>query len=83
MPLAPAYEQQAVQAFPIGKNLFVGTASDEPCANRSVLHAAADTTVTFTFRDMATVSLSLPAGMDLGLTRDVAYVSSDAEIWLG
>jgi hypothetical protein len=83
MSLAPAYEEQAVQAFPISSNLFTGIASDETCANRSVLHAVEDGDITFTFRDSTTKVLSVIAGMDLGLTRDVISVTSTANIWLG
>jgi hypothetical protein len=83
MPLAPAYEEQAVQAFPISSNLFVGTATDETCANRSVLHATEDGDITFTFKDSTTKVLPVIAGMDLGLTRDVVSITSTADIWLG
>jgi hypothetical protein len=81
--MAPAYEEQAVQAFPVHSGMFVGIASDESCTNRSVLHCASDSDVTFTFKDATTITLSMIAGMDVGLTRDVVSLTSTGDVWIG
>jgi hypothetical protein len=80
--LAPAYEQQAVQAFPIHAETFMGTASDLSAAKKSVLHADQDCNVTFTFKTAGDKTFALLRGMDLGLTRDVQTITSDGIIWV-
>ena len=80
--LAPAYEQQAVQAFPVHANTFQGIASDLSAANMSVLHTTVDCNVTFTFKNTGSKTFELQAGMDLGLTRDVQTITSDGTIWV-
>jgi len=83
MPLAPAYESQAVQAFPISFLTKRGTLSNEDCRNRSVLHIVDDCTVIFTLQDDSTLSLDVLAGQDFGLTRDVKSLTSTSEVVIG
>ncbi len=76
--LAPTYEDSPVQAFPISLNTTIGTFTDEPCTNRSVLHCVADTDVAYTLIDDSVFSESLVAGEDRGLTRDVKSITTTA-----
>ncbi len=81
--LAPSYESEPVQAFPISLRTVQGTLTDESCSNRSVLHIDADCTVTFTFSDDTTLVRSCLLGEDYGLTRDVKSLTSDGAVILG
>ncbi len=77
--LAPAYESNPVQAFPISKLTVRGTLTDQTTVNRSTLRALAAGDVTYTFQDDTTYVESLVVGDDRGLTRDVKSVTSTME----
>ncbi len=83
MALAPSYESDSVQAFPIGLNTFQGIATDEHCRSRSVLHSIVDGDVTFTFTDDTTLIINTISGQDFGITRDVKSITSTASVLIG
>jgi len=74
--LAPAYEENPVQAFPISKLTVVGMFTNQSTANRSTLRAIEASSVTYTFDDNTTFTENLGAGEDRGLTRDIRTVTT-------
>jgi len=81
--LAPAYETDGVQAFPISLNTAKGTFTDEPCTNRSVIHCIEDGDIIYTFTDNSTLQEALIAGSDRGITRDVKSITTTTEFLIG
>jgi hypothetical protein len=80
--MAPAYEENPVQAFPIHAETFMGTASGVSCVNKSVIHCVEDGSVTFYFKTTGTKTFTVTAGMDFGITRDVTTIDSSNQVWI-
>ena len=73
---------QPIQAFPIQANTYVGTPTNFDVKGHNVLHASADTTVTFIFEGGAQKVIDIPAGMDVALGNGIIYITATAEVWI-
>jgi len=71
-----------IPAFPVSEDMFIGTASDEACANR-VVHFTADGTCTFKFKGGATKAVVGAKGFDVITSSNCESVTSTAAIMIG
>jgi hypothetical protein len=72
---------QLIQAFPVTSRTFSGVANNYT-AGGSVIHAAQDTDITFTFKDGTSLVLSAKQGMDFAIGDDVESITSTAQVWI-
>jgi hypothetical protein len=72
---------QLIQAFPVTSRTVKGIVNDYT-AGGSVIHAAEDGDITFTFKDGSSLVLTVTAGMDFAIGDDVASITSTAEVWI-
>ena len=80
--MARSNDGYSIQAFPIHKETFKGTATDLDCGNYSVVHALADVRITFKFNDTSKMDLDIDMveHMDFGITEDVKSITSTASV---
>ena len=71
---------QIVQAFPITERTFVGVANDYANGG-TVLHAAADGTITFNFANKS-IAIDVVAGQDVSLDPDIETITSTGTVWI-
>jgi len=80
MPMAPAYEANPVQAFPIHSRTFKGIAGNVLAVDMCVLHALESGTVTFHFKDGTSLDVDVGVNNDYGIGRDVESISSTGSV---
>jgi len=71
-----------IQAFPVSKSTFIGTAADTSCAS-SIVHFTAAGTCTFKFDDGTTKAVAGAAGFDVITSSDCVTVTSTAAVMIG
>ncbi len=67
-----------IQAVPVNRNTFIGTATNEPCSNK-VVHAEADGLLTFHF-ETGNKAITAIAGSDFAASEDCTGVTSIASV---
>ena len=72
---------EIIQAFPVHEGTFVGTANGYT-GSAKILHAAEDGDITFEFADGTSVALSVTAGQDLAVDRDIQSITSTGTVWI-
>jgi len=71
---------EVLQVHPIHKGTFQGIAIDLSCSEKQTDHCQADGDVTFSFSDGTNLIIAMVMGQDLGITEDVASITSTGSV---
>jgi len=72
---------EIIQAFPIQANTFIGTPSSFVPNGHNILHATADSTVSFTI-DGTTLDVEVSAGQDLAFDGSCSSITATDVCWI-
>ena len=72
---------EAIQAFPVERETYVGTLTNYPAENKEIIHVVEDGSITFDFGDHD-ITLDVVAGLDLALGHGIVEITSTGTVWI-